>query len=367
MEPDVEPINLAEYLSTQFLDLQQIFDAINTGPVLHLNLTRKYGNSPLNDDQLSYVLHELLKYKSLETLNLNGNDVRKRSCHTIVDLISQNNISRLELRLNYAGDFFVPMIAKALAKKKLIQYLSLAVNTIGPKGCKSLENLLRVSPLTHLDLMGNNLQPEGAMTLAQGLKLNKTLTHLDLKDTGIGPKGIESIAAAISHLPLTYLDLSYNRIADSGTKAISKALLNNSSLTLLKIGSVPTPLCHHPPSVPSVGSAISGEGLLALAEFLNKTPSLTHLSLDWQKRTKPEVLQTFFSALKNNTTITTFLCGSCNVPDNIIEDCFSVNRTITQGLGGKEMPLLNKFIRTNHVCKKLNASMYLFFLLYFFI
>lgn len=96
-----------------------------------------------------------------------------------------------------------------------------------------------------------------------------------------------------------------------------------------------------------------------------------------QKRTKPDVLQTFFGALKNNTTINTFFCASCagfspsfpscpllaktyfcSVPDNIIEDCFSVNRTITQGLGGTELPLLNKFIRTNYVCKKLNASKY---------
>jgi len=356
MEPKV--VNLAEYKSTQSLQLNEIFDAVSIGPISHLNLTRKFGNLPLNDDQLCYILRSIMQDKSLEIINLNGNDIRKKACHALVETLACNKVTRLELRLNYMGDAYITTIIKALAKHKVIKYLSLATNCIGPKGFVALEHLVRVTALTHLDLMGNTLNPEGAITLAQGLKANKSLTYLDLKETGIGPKGTEAIAAAISSLPLTYLDLSYNRLIDSGAKSIAHALMNNTSLTHLKIGSVPTPLALHlnPPSMAALNSGISREGLLALGELISKSPCLSYFSLDWQKRTKPDVFQTFFGALKHNTTIIDFFCAGSTVPDNIIEDCFSVNRTITNGSGGKENPLLNKYIRTNSVCKKLSAS-----------
>ncbi len=86
--------------------------------------------------------------------------------------------------------------------------------------------------VTNLGLSDNNIGPEGAITIAEALKVNAVLTELRLFHNNIGDNGAKAIAEALKvNAVLTVLYLGENIIGDNGAKAIAEALKVNAVLT----------------------------------------------------------------------------------------------------------------------------------------
>ena len=87
--------------------------------------------------------------------------------------------------------------------------------------------------LTDLSLYSNEIDAEGASYVAQTLVNKKKLCTLGLSNNIIGVGGARELASiCLAELPcLTRLALESNLIGNVGLSAISKALVENTSLT----------------------------------------------------------------------------------------------------------------------------------------
>ena len=91
--------------------------------------------------------------------------------------------------------------------------------------------------VTSLNLVRNQIQAEGAIQLAEALKVNNALTSLNLYDNQIQDGGAIQLAQALKvNNTLTSLDLEYNEIQDEGAIQLAEALKVNNTLTSLYLG-----------------------------------------------------------------------------------------------------------------------------------
>ncbi|XP_026053061.1 ribonuclease inhibitor-like, partial [Carassius auratus] len=106
----------------------------------------------------------------------------------------------------------------------------------------------------------NNLQDSGVKLLCTGLKdINCKLEILSLKNNCITEGGCHVLAAALNSNPsnLTELDLSENKLGDSGVTEISSLLRNSQTIQILRLSDC----------------SICEEGYKALSSALRSNPS----------------------------------------------------------------------------------------------
>ena len=77
--------------------------------------------------------------------------------------------------------------------------------------------------LNKLALSGNNIGDEGASTLGEALKSNKSLKDLELVNCGIGVEGGKALASALGIAVLTNLDVRYTRLTPEHKKVLKEA------------------------------------------------------------------------------------------------------------------------------------------------
>ena len=102
------------------------------------------------------------------------------------------------------------------------------------QGKKLCEVLPRFAALTTLYLGGNSIGHEGAIAIAEALKVTAVLTELNLRLSSIGPEGAIAIAEALKvNAVLTKLDLLYNsNMREAGKKAVRDAVKDRSGFVL---------------------------------------------------------------------------------------------------------------------------------------
>ena len=112
--------------------------------------------------------------------------------------------------------------------------LDLFHNSIGAEGAIAIAEALKVNAVvTTLRLNDNNIGPEGAIAIAEALKVNAVLTELNLRLNSIGPEGAIAIAEALKvNAVLTKLDIRINRMGDAGKKAVRDAVMDRSGFEL---------------------------------------------------------------------------------------------------------------------------------------
>ena len=119
-----------------------------------------------------------------------------------------------DLNLYYSGmsEAGATSIAEAIKVNKTLTNLNL---------CSSGIN----KTLTNLDLSDNGMSEAGATSIAEAIKVNKTPTNLNFCSNDISDAGTTSIAEAIKvNKTLTNLNFCSNDISDAGTTSIAEAI-----------------------------------------------------------------------------------------------------------------------------------------------
>ncbi|TMW55652.1 hypothetical protein Poli38472_010534 [Pythium oligandrum] len=112
-------------------------------------------------------------------------------------------------------------------------------NKVGNMGAIAIFRALRVNAsLRSLALENAGLGDVSMCALAAMLPCNCSLTSLSLRENAIGPMGIQALSEALVDSPdsmLLRLDLSRNRITDSGLESLCFALEENETLVWLDL------------------------------------------------------------------------------------------------------------------------------------
>ncbi|XP_072892063.1 NACHT, LRR and PYD domains-containing protein 12-like [Hemitrygon akajei] len=143
-------------------------------------------------------------------------------------LSTNPSLTELDLSHNKLGDSGVKLVSAALRNPecKIQTHVGLT-----DSGAEDLVSALSTNPsLTELDLSHNKLGDSGVKLVSAALrnpecKIQTLISRLN--KVGLTDSGAEDLASALSTNPsLMELDLSYNNLGDSGVKLVSAALRN---------------------------------------------------------------------------------------------------------------------------------------------
>jgi Ran GTPase-activating protein (RanGAP) involved in mRNA processing and transport/predicted GTPase len=265
--------------------LDKVINGISNNTLTKLDL----GKSHIGDEGVKAVAAALARNNSLAHLDLWRNNIGAAGAKAVTAALARNNtLTLLNLERNNIGAEGAKAVAAALEKNTLTQ-LNLSVNEIGEGGAKALAAALEHNnSLTQLNLWENNIGAEGTKAFAAALASNNTLTRLNLDRNNIGDEGAKAIAAALEHNnSLARLDLWRNNIGAEGATAIAAALACNNSLAHLDLER----------------NNIGDEGAKAVAAALARNNSLTQLNLN-NNGIGTEGAKAITAALEKNNTLT---------------------------------------------------------------
>ncbi|XP_072894218.1 NACHT, LRR and PYD domains-containing protein 3-like [Hemitrygon akajei] len=205
------------------------------------------------------------------------------SCHIQCEGIQRlgpelHKCQQLRLGRNELGDSGVKLVSAALRNRECkIHTLWLKYVGLTDSGVEDLVSALSTNPsLTELNLSGNKLGDSGVKLVSAALRNRECkIQKLWLRDVGLRDSGAEDLASALSTNPsLTELDLSENKLGDSGVKLVSAALRNPEckiqKLWLRDVG-------------------LTDSGAEDLVSALSTKPSLTELYLGYNSLTDRSV------------------------------------------------------------------------------
>jgi len=149
--------------------------------------------------------------------------------------------------------------------------LSLAYFPLSLEGVAEVAKFIRDNPFTkHLDVRGNDINLQGAIAMANGIKGNRSLRSLNLKWNSIGKQvnGIEAICVALKgNMTIKNVDLRNNHIDKEGAKHIAEVFRNNTTITHIDLA----------------WNNFGKEGGLAILDGLKRNQSLIQCQLSGSK------------------------------------------------------------------------------------
>ncbi|XP_072133528.1 uncharacterized protein [Mobula birostris] len=215
----------------------------------------------------------------LQKLQLDNIGLTDSGAKDLASALSTNpSLTELNLSVNKLGDSGVKLVSEALRNPECkIQKLGLRDVGLTDSGAGDLASALRTNPsLTELNLNDNQLGDSGVKLLSAALGNPECkLQKLQLDNIGLTDSGAKDLASALSTNPsLTELNLSVNKLGDSGVKLVSAALMK-SRCKLQELG------------LDNVG--LTDSGAEDLVSALSTNPSLTELNLGYNSLTDRSV------------------------------------------------------------------------------
>ncbi|XP_072892152.1 NACHT, LRR and PYD domains-containing protein 3-like [Hemitrygon akajei] len=229
--------------------------------------------TPIDCAALSHVIGfcDTIKHLDLENCNIQCEGIQRLGP-------GLHKCQELRLGWNGLGDSGVKLVSATLRNPECkIQKLWLVRVGLTDSGAEDLVSALSTNPsLTELDLSGNKLGDSGVKLVSAALRNPECkIQRLWLENVGLTDSGAEDLVSALSTNPsLTELDLSDNKLGDSGVKLVSAALRNPEckiqKLGLIKVG-------------------LTDSGAEDLVSALSTNPSLTWLDLTFNSLTDRSV------------------------------------------------------------------------------
>ncbi|XP_029417936.1 leucine-rich repeat-containing protein 34 isoform X4 [Nannospalax galili] len=216
--------------------------------------------------------------------------------------------SGMDVRYNTIGDTGAYYAAKLLQKQPCITYLNLMFNDIGPEGGESIAKALHgmqsviafATVLTQNQaIKGINLnrpilygeEEESTVHIGHMLKENHVLLELHMCKHGIRNYGIQQLCDALYlNSSLRYLDVSCNKITRDGMVYLADVLKSNTTLEVIDLSFnrientganyLSETLTSHNRSLKAlsvVSNKIEGEGLVALSKSMKINLTLSNI------------------------------------------------------------------------------------------
>ncbi|XP_073670413.1 uncharacterized protein [Paramisgurnus dabryanus] len=304
----------------------------------HLRDLDLFDNKQIRDSGVKLICDGLKNPNcKLEKLTLYGCDVTDEGCAALASaLISNTHLRDLDLSNNKLRDSGVKLICDGLKNPNCkLEKLKLYGCDVTDEGCAALASALRSNThLRDLNLSNNNLRDSGVKLLSDVLKNpNCKLEKLRLYGCDVTDEGCAALASAlISNTHLRDLDLSNNKLRDSGVKLICDGLKNpNCKLEKLKL----------------YGCDVTDEGCAALASALRSNTHLRDLNLS-NNNLRDSGVKLLSDVLKNpNCKLEKLRLSYCYVTD---EGCAALTSALISNSHLRDLDLFdNKQIRDSGV------------------
>ncbi len=131
------------------------------------------------------------------------------------------------------------MLVALLEQCRGVTHLDLSNNHMHSLYCPALTHLqgvADVSGLVYVNLQCNDIDDEGAESIAARLRGCRALTHLLLSKNSIGSRGGECLGRLVqSCAQLEHVDLSSNELGDDGAASVVAGLAGCKALTVLDL------------------------------------------------------------------------------------------------------------------------------------
>nr|XP_055060313.1 NACHT, LRR and PYD domains-containing protein 12-like isoform X2 [Misgurnus anguillicaudatus] len=293
---------------------------------------RKYTNRDFNKDHMTSdeVLQKLLPVvEASRSAELTDCELSEKSCSGLTSVLTSKSSCLRDLNLSenkQISDSGVKLICDGLKNPNCkLETLKLYDCVVTDKGCAALASALRSNThLRDLNLSNNKIRDSGVKRLSDGLKNpNCKLEKLKLWRCDVTDEGCAALASALtSNSHLRHLDLSNNKLSDSGVKLISDVLKNpNCKLEKLKLWR-----CD-----------ITDEGCAALASALTSNTHLRDLNLSYNNKLSDSGVKLICDVLKNpNCKLEKLKLYYCDVTD---EGCAALASALTSNSHLRDLDL----------------------------
>ncbi|XP_067864893.1 NACHT, LRR and PYD domains-containing protein 3-like isoform X1 [Heterodontus francisci] len=148
-------------------------------------------------------------------------------------------IQKLELQVNNLTASCIEDLASAICTNRSLMDLDLSDNRLGDSGVKLLSEALRNTDckIQRLGLYRNKLTASCIKDLTSALSKKQSLTDLNLSDNKLGDSGVKLLSAALRNpdCKIQKLSLSDVGLTDSCTEDLASALRTNQSLKFLNL------------------------------------------------------------------------------------------------------------------------------------
>ncbi|XP_049630448.1 leucine-rich repeat-containing protein 34 [Suncus etruscus] len=239
--------------------------------LLQKDLNLRYVNLMFNDigpEGGEFIAKALNSNVTLKYLRMTGNKIENKGGMLFASMLQKNSsLEKLDL-----GDCNLEMQSLIAFATVLTQNQTLmGINLNRPilygeqeESTVHLSHMLKENHnLVELHMCKHNIKNWGMKYLCEALYMNRSLRYLDVSCNNITRDGMMFLADMLKkNTALEVIDISFNRIENVGAKYLSETLAShNRSLKALSV----------------VSNSISGEGLVALSQAMEKNPIFSHI------------------------------------------------------------------------------------------
>ena len=235
----------------------------------------------------------------IKVLNLSSNCLTSQSATAISIIIQEGSLVTLDLSCNGLGESGTTNMSLALKVNTSLKTLFLSFNDIGVSGAKSLSTALRHNHiLEHVIISYNKIMDDGVKAISECFKMSvwknvnlSCIKSLNLAANCLTSHSKTAISTIIQEGALISLDLSYNKLGESGAYEISRVLqadlmlkhlfLSNNMIGVQGALAIAVALCHNHSlkHLDISNNGILDDGAMSIAECLRTNRTLKSLKV----------------------------------------------------------------------------------------
>jgi len=217
----------------------------------------------MTGDEGAIAIAEIVKHSpALEDFRCSSTRVGSDGGVALAEALGAcKHLRKLDLRDNMFGAEAGVALSKVIPAYTDLTEIYLSYLNLEDDGAEALANALKESApsLEILDLAGNDITAEGAVSVAACISSKQFLTKINLSENELKDEGVALISKALEvGCQLIEVDLSTNSITWSGAKLVAEAVVGKPGFKLLNINA----------------NFISDEGIVELKNIFKNSPDM---------------------------------------------------------------------------------------------